>query len=71
MRQAIRLGGIRIGDGLGGFIDRPDIVNRSEPMDPSLATWEPSLLEDVESYEERTLRRFWGGGEYTGSRGGN
>jgi len=70
MRAAIRLGGIRIGDGLDRIIDEPEIVNRSEPTEPSLAVWEPSLLEEVKSYEERTVRRFWGGGEYTGSREG-
>lgn len=70
IRQAIRLGGIRIGDGFDRFVDEPEIVNRSEPTDPSLAVWEPSLLAEVKTYEDRTLRRFWGGGEYTGSRGG-
>lgn len=70
MSEAARLGGIRIRDGRERLIQRPRVVNRSEPIDPSLAVWEPSLLAEVKSYEDRTLRRFWGGGEYTGSRGG-
>ena len=63
MRAAIRIGRIRIDEDLGRFIDEPEIVNKSAPMKPSLAVWEPSLLNEVKSYEERTVRRFWRGGE--------